>query len=66
MNGGELLALVAVVVIVGWYVDLRRRPNRRCWACNGSGRNSRGVRWGNCGRCGGSGNVRRLGAGKEN
>jgi DnaJ-class molecular chaperone len=63
VSGGLLLALIAVVIVVGWYVDVRRRPNRRCRACNGTGKNSRGVRWGTCHRCGGVGHVHRIGAG---
>lgn len=66
-----LLVLLLVAVAVGaWYVDVRLRPWKPCPKCGGRKR-TRGSRpraWGEfrCRRCGGTGKVRRFGAGKEN
>ena len=58
---------VAAVVVAGWYVDVRWHPVRRCPSCGGSKKNwgSDTRRWGTCRRCGGRGDVRRFGAGRE-
>jgi hypothetical protein len=57
-----VLALIIVALISRW-----RWPFARCWSCRGSGVNggSNGRRWGTCGRCGGSGKRRRVGARRD-
>jgi DnaJ-class molecular chaperone len=67
MSGAGVLVLAAIVVVVGWWVDVQRRPIRRCPSCDGSKKNAGdGSRyWGTCRRCGGKGEVRRLGAPKK-
>jgi DnaJ-class molecular chaperone len=63
MSGAGIVVIVAIVVIAGWWLDVRRHPIRRCPSCNGSKRNtSNSQRWGTCRRCGGKGEVRRFGA----
>jgi hypothetical protein len=64
VTGSGLLALVALVVLVGWWLSVERHPYRQCPACKGGRKNagSSSGRWGVCGRCGGRGNVRRFGA----
>jgi DnaJ-class molecular chaperone len=61
----SVVLLVVAVVVVGWLVDVRRRPIRRCPSCNGTKKNSSGSIWGPCRRCGGKGEVRRFGAPKQ-
>lgn len=53
-------AAVAVASRILW-------PFARCRSCRGSGRSwgSNHRRWGVCGRCGGSGKRRRLGARRD-
>jgi hypothetical protein len=59
-----VLVLIAAAIVVVWWLDVQRHPIRRCPACNGTKKNSGSTaeRWGNCGRCGGKGHVRRFGA----
>lgn len=63
-----VLLLAAVAAAAAWYVDVRLRPWRPCRWCNGRKRTrgSRPKAYGKftCRRCGGKGEVRRLGAGK--
>jgi hypothetical protein len=63
MSGAGVVVLVVIVVIVVWWIDVRWHPVRRCPSCKGSKRNtgSTATRWGTCGRCGGTGEVRRFG-----
>jgi len=52
------LTLTAALGAAWWRLDLRWHPYARCRWCQGRrGRNpgSTGGRWGNCRRCGGSG-----------
>lgn len=58
------LIILAIVALLGYYVSLRRWPERKCRRCAGGGRNagSNGRRFGRCKRCGGSGRELRLGA----
>jgi DnaJ-class molecular chaperone len=60
-----VVVIVAIVAVVAWRVDVQRHPIRRCPSCNGSKKNggSSEQRWGTCRRCGGTGEVRRPGAG---
>jgi hypothetical protein len=64
MSGADAVAIVAAILAAGWWVDVQRHPMRRCPSCNGSKKNtgSSSQRWGTCRRCGGKGEVRRLGA----
>ena len=59
-----VLFLLGCIFAVGWCVSLLRWPFRSCRRCNGSGSNSgsNSKRWGSCRKCGGSKQVRRLGA----
>lgn len=63
-----ILILIAVAIVAFWQVDVLMHPIRKCPRCRGSKTNlwSNRERWGLCRRCGGSGEVRRLGARKEN
>lgn len=66
MSGAEVVVVVGAVAAVAWWVDVHRRPIRRCPSCNGTKRNtgsSTSIRWGTCRKCGGKGEVRRFGAG---
>ena len=67
MSGAGVVVLVFIVAIVLWWFDVQRHPIRRCPSCRGSKKNlgSTARRWGTCGRCGGKGEVRRFGAGKN-
>jgi hypothetical protein len=66
VSGAGIVLIVAAVALIGWWVDVQRRPIRRCPSCKGSKRNSgSSQRWGTCRRCGGKGEVRRLGAPSE-
>lgn len=67
MSTAGVVVLVAVVVLVLWWVDMRVHPVRRCPWCRGSKRNvgSSTRRWGTCPRCGGTGELRRIGARKK-
>jgi hypothetical protein len=62
-----MIALVTLVAFAFWWAGVQRHAIRRCQWCNGSGKNagSSSQRWGTSGRCGGCGNLRRRGAGKE-
>ncbi len=66
MSGVSVVVLIAIVGVVWWWLDVHRHPIRRCPSCKGSEKNagSTTLRWGTCGRCGGKGEVRRLGAPK--
>jgi DnaJ-class molecular chaperone len=61
-----VLLIIAAAVVVGWWATVQRHPIRKCPACKGSKKNagSNSERWGTCRRCGGKGEVRRLGGGK--
>ena len=56
-----IFALIAAVV---WTVSRYLWPYAPCRRCRGSGKNtgSRRRRYGDCGKCGGSGRRRRIGA----
>lgn len=56
--------LIAAGLFAWWLIDVRWHPWRKCPSCGGGRRNagSTGDRWGDCGRCGTSGKVRRFGA----
>jgi DnaJ-class molecular chaperone len=58
------LIAAVFVVFLGWLIDLRWHPMRRCPRCDGAKTSigSSRERWGTCGRCGGEGEVRRFGA----
>jgi len=64
-----LLLAALVIGVAVWYVDVRLRPWKPCPRCNGRKRTrgSRPAAFGKytCRRCGGKGEVRRVGAGKE-
>jgi hypothetical protein len=62
-----VVVIIAVVVLVVWWATVARHPIRKCPSCKGSKKNagSNSERWGVCGRCGGKGEIRRLGAGKS-
>jgi len=64
-----VLLLAAAAGVVAWYVDVRLRPWKPCPRCGGRKRTrgSRPTAFGkfSCRRCGGRGDVRRVGAGKE-
>jgi hypothetical protein len=63
VSGTAFVVIVAVVVIIAWWVDVQRRPIRRCPSCKGRKRNSSSpLRWGTCRRCGGKGELPRRGA----
>lgn len=59
-----VIAVVVVVLVVGYLVSLLLHPQTSCRACGGRGRN-RGFVYrysmGACGRCGGSGRKDRFG-----
>lgn len=63
------LVLAALVIGGGWYVDVRWHPWKPCPSCHGRTRNagSRPSAYGkhHCRRCGGKGEVRRIGARRE-
>jgi hypothetical protein len=65
VTGSGVLVLIAIVVVVIWWLNLQWHPYRRCPSCKGGRRNSgsTSLRWGRCGRCGGKGYIRRFGAG---
>lgn len=56
--------LIAGALVAWWLIDVRLHPWRKCPSCGGDRKNagSDGERWGDCRRCGTSGNVRRFGA----
>ena len=58
------LVLIVFAIALGYCVSLLRWPFRPCLKCAGSGTNkgSNRKRWGACRKCGGSKQVRRLGA----
>jgi DnaJ-class molecular chaperone len=58
------VVIVGIIVIGIWQLSVRRHPVRRCPSCKGSKHNagSTDSRWGICRRCGGKGEIRRLGA----
>ena len=65
VSGAEFVVLAGAVAGVAWWVDVARRPIRRCPSCKGTKRNtgnSTSLTWGTCRRCGGKGEVRRFGA----
>ena len=64
MNGHAALVMLLAVVALGggYYVHVRLYPYRDCPRCNGSRRNKSGRAHRDCGRCGSTGRVRRLGA----
>lgn len=64
MNPAEAALLIAAVLVTAWYVDVRWHPWRKCPACGGTRKNkgSDSRTWGDCGRCGKTGQVRRWGA----
>lgn len=64
MTPVELL-LGAVAVVGGWLVHVRLFPWRKCPRCGGRQRNYSAGAHRDCGRCGATGRVRRLGAPKE-
>lgn len=63
------IVLGAVAAVGAWYADVRLRPWKPCPSCNGRTRTkgSRRTAYGKfrCRRCGGKGEVRRIGAGRE-
>lgn len=64
MTAAALLALAVIVAAGAWYIGVRLFPWRTCPRCAGRGRIG-GVTRGthrDCGRCGASGRVRRIGA----
>ena len=69
MSTALVIVLAALVIGGGWYVDVRLRPWKPCPRCGGRKRTrgSRPTAFGkySCRRCGGKGEVRRVGAGKE-
>lgn len=62
-------AVIVIALMAGaaWFVGVRRRPFKVCRVCGGKGRLPGFVpgTHADCGRCGASGRVRRLGAGRE-
>jgi hypothetical protein len=65
VSGAEFVVVAVAVAIAVWWLDVQRHPIRRCPSCGGSRKNtSNSSRWGVCGRCGGKGAVRRIGAKK--
>jgi DnaJ-class molecular chaperone len=56
--------LAALVTGGAWYVDVRLRPWKPCPSCHGRKRTTAYGKH-HCRRCGGSGEVRRVGAGRE-
>jgi hypothetical protein len=65
VSPGLALAIVAAVVGAAWYVRIRLYPWKDCPRCDGGRRIARGVVHRDCGRCGATGRVRRLGAPRE-
>jgi len=60
------IVLAALVIGGGWYVHVRLFPWRTCPRCGGSKRNRGGHgTHRDCGRCGATGRVRRIGARKD-
>ena len=65
MSGTGILLLIAIIAVAIWWIELRIHPIRRCPSCGGTKRNSSNPeRWGKCRRCGGTGEIRRFGAGE--
>ena len=65
MTGAELIAIVAAGLVVWWLLSLAWHPYAACGRCKDRrGRNvgSKASRWGDCGKCGGSGKRIRVGA----
>jgi DnaJ-class molecular chaperone len=62
-----ILVIAGAIAITVWWIDVRLHPIRRCPWCHGSKHNvgSGTRRWGTCPRCGGEGEVRRFGGGKD-
>ena len=59
-----ILILITFAALAVYCVSLLKYPLRPCLKCKGAGTNkgSNRKRWGVCSRCGGSRQVRRLGA----
>lgn len=68
MTGVLLVPLIVITAAVVWYADVRLfHPWRTCPSCGGAKRH-RGMvprTHGDCRRCGSTGRIRRLGAGRE-
>ncbi len=62
-----VVLIIGAAVVVGWWATTQRYPIRKCPSCKGSKKNagSNSERWGTCRRCGGKGEVRRLGSRKS-
>jgi hypothetical protein len=58
------LLVLGLITLAAWWVSLLRWPNRPCRRCKGTGSNpgSNARRWGPCRHCGGTKQVRRVGA----
>ena len=64
MTGDAVLAAAAVAGVAWWVLSLAWHPFAVCGRCKGDRRNlgSKASRWGDCGKCGGTGKRRRVGA----
>lgn len=63
--GALWLLLIAAVFGCGWYVHVRRYPWKDCPRCDGGKRNKSLRAHRDCGRCGATGRVRRIGAPRQ-
>lgn len=59
------LLLAALAAAGAWLVSLRLFPWKDCPRCKGARRIASGSVHRDCGRCGATGRVRRIGAGRE-
>lgn len=64
MNGGLAFTALALLGVMLYAFDLRRRPFTRCRRCGGTGRvtGSTSKRWGPCPKCTGQPPRKRIGA----
>jgi hypothetical protein len=60
------LIVLALVLLVGWWLSVKLFPYRRCPRCKGTGNLGGGILGGvrPCGRCGSTGLLPRLGSGR--
>ena len=65
MTGNELILLTIGGLVVWWLLSLAWHPYAACGRCKdrrGKNLGSKATRWGDCGKCGGSGKRIRTGA----
>ncbi|WP_143030041.1 hypothetical protein [Pseudonocardia oroxyli] len=66
MSGATMVVVLVVVLVLGYVVSVFLHPFKVCPSCKGSPRSYGSIytkSFRNCTRCGGSGRVRRFGAG---